>query len=242
MHGGDVGVGAGLQAVHEGRRSVVAPAPDAADVAAVAVHTVDGAGEGAALDGGNGVQSVADDAACIVAADVERCVDYAVLYQVVAVSEAHDSRRVLLGGGDGACHFQVLDGGAADVAEGGHAAVAVVGKRNGDGVAAAVKDAAEGPVAVFVRARAHRSRDADVIGQLHVLVDVAVAVVDVFDEGIPVVCAANLNLYDGEQAEFKAGADIEVSLRIINQVTVIPPVAQAEAEEIPVSTRPIYVC
>ena len=52
VHGRDVGVGAGLKAVHEGWRSAVAPSPEAADVAAVAVHAVDGAGEGAAPDGG----------------------------------------------------------------------------------------------------------------------------------------------------------------------------------------------
>ena len=91
MHRRDVGVGAILQTVQQGRRTTVAPAPETADVAAVAVHTVDGAGEGAAPDGGGRSQSVADDAACIVAGDVKRGGDYAVLNEVGAVGEAHET-------------------------------------------------------------------------------------------------------------------------------------------------------
>ena len=91
VHRGDVGVGTILQAVQQGRRTTVAPAPDAADVAAVAVHAVDGAGEDAAPDGCGGVQSVADDAACIVAGDVKRGGDKAVLYRIGAVGKAHET-------------------------------------------------------------------------------------------------------------------------------------------------------
>ena len=120
VHGGDVVVSALLQTVHERRSGVVAPAPDAADVVTVAAHTVDGAGKDAAFDGGVGVQTVADEAAGVVAADVERGGDKAVLYRVGAIGEAHESRGVVACRGDGACHCQVLDSGVVDIVERSH--------------------------------------------------------------------------------------------------------------------------
>ena len=52
MHGRDVVVGALLYAVLEQGVAVVAPAPEATDVGALAANAVDGAGEDAVLEGG----------------------------------------------------------------------------------------------------------------------------------------------------------------------------------------------
>ena len=144
---------------------------------------------------------MADDAAGIVAADVERGGDQAVLNRVGAGGEARDSRRVVLVGGDGACHFQVTDGGAVDAAEGGQALLAVDGKCGGDGVAVAEEGAAEGLVVAVARMIAHRSSNADVAGQLHVLAIVVVAAVDVVGKISPFVAVA-----DGVGVARRAGA------------------------------------
>ena len=58
-----------------------------------------------------------DDAAGIVAADVERGGNNAALYQVGAAGKAYNSRRVILTGSDGAGHGEVADSGSVDVAE-----------------------------------------------------------------------------------------------------------------------------
>ena len=98
---------------------------------------------------------MADDAAGIVGVYVERSRDGAVLNEVhalaFAVGKTHKARHVALVGGDGARHGEVLDGGVLDVAEGGCAAVDVIGNSGGDGVTAAVEGAAEG----FVLENAH---------------------------------------------------------------------------------------
>ena len=151
-HRRDVGVGTILQAVLERRRSAVAPAPDATDVLTITVHTIDGASEDTVLDGSLRVQAMADEAASIVAADVERGGDGAALYRIGAIGKTYDSCCVEAGGGDGACHCQVLDGGILDVVERSHTllihactrrcAVDIGSQR----LAVAVEDTAEGMV------------------------------------------------------------------------------------------------
>ena len=64
---------------------------------------------------------MADDAAGVVAADVDGGGDGAALNQVGAVGKAHEARGVVTGRGDGAADGQVLDGGVLDVVERGHA-------------------------------------------------------------------------------------------------------------------------
>ena len=157
VHGRNVGVGTCLQAVLQRGRSVVAPAPDAADMLTVFAYAVDGAGEDTILDGGGRVQSMTDDATGIVVVDVERGGDGAVLNQVGAVGKAHETCRVILVRGNSARHFHVLDSRVLDVAEWGKAAVAVISKCCRDGVAVAEERAAEGlAVCVAVSVAHHR--------------------------------------------------------------------------------------
>ena len=193
MHGGDVGVGALLQAVLK-HGTTGAPAPYAAEVAAIAAHTVDGAGEDAALDGGGRTHSVTDDAASVVAADVERGGDGAVLNEVSAFGEAHETRGVVACRGDGSGHGQILDGGSIDIVERSHALLIRASTRRRaadigrDGVAVAEEDAAEG-IAV---ALAHRLRNRDVGGQFHVLAAIVVgAAVHFTGKQVPVSSAAD---------------------------------------------------
>ena len=94
---------------------------------------------------------------------------------------------VALVGGDGARHGEVLDGGVLDVAEGGCAAVDVVGNRSGDGVSAAE----EGSLERVGLAAAHHCRYADVAVQFHELVAVVGAIVDTLGESVPFCFAAN---------------------------------------------------
>ena len=137
---------------------------------------------------------MADDAAGVVAADVERGGDGAVLNQVGAVGKAHKTTGVVTGRGDGASHFQVLDGGVLDIVERGHALLVDTGAGGraddvgSDGVAATEERAAEG----FVAAQAHHVGDADVGSQHHVLAAVVVgAVADIIGESKPIVGTAD---------------------------------------------------
>ena len=98
---------------------------------------------------------------------------------------------MILAGGDGACHFEVLDGGSVDVAEGCEALIAIIVKCDSDGVAAAEEGAAEGLVVAVAHAIAHRSSNADVAGQLHVLAAEVDAVADKQGEDVPVGGAAD---------------------------------------------------
>ena len=133
---------------------------------------------------------MAQDAADVLVASDVGC-RHAVLDAVArAFREAHEGSGVLLAGGDGARHRQVLDGGAVDVAEQSRALV-VVGNGGSDGVSVAVEGAAEG---VDLRTARHGTalcRHADVVGQLYKLATESFAVADCIDEGVPVVSAAD---------------------------------------------------
>ena len=132
-----------------------------------------------------------DDTAGIVGVYVECSRDGAALNEVLAlafaVGKAHEARHVALVGGDGARHGEVLDGGVLDVAEGGCAAVDVVGNRSGDGVAAAE----EGSLERVGLARACHGRDADVCHQLHRLAAISHARLHICAESIPFILVAD---------------------------------------------------
>ena len=188
MHTVDGVVGALLQAVlHDELTALVAIAPEAADIMGgfimmpTLIHminriaAVDGALEDAVSDGGSRGLTVADKAAGVVAVLVDGGADDAALEEILAIGEAHETRRVILVRGDGAGHSQVLDSSTADVAEGG-CAPSDAGKRSGDGLVVAEEGTAEGTVVYSVSfMTAHNPRNFDVGIQLHVLSAVAVA-------------------------------------------------------------------
>ena len=133
---------------------------------------------------------MAQDAADVLIASDVGC-SHAVLDAVArAFREAHEGGGVLLAGGDGARHGQVLDGRTVYVAEQSRTLV-VVGNSGCDGVAVAVEGAAEG---VDLRTARHGTalcRHADVVGQLYKLATESFAVADCIDEGVPVVSAVD---------------------------------------------------
>ena len=139
-----------------------------------------------------------DDAAGIVAVDVERGGDDTFLQEVFAVCKAYEARRVVAGGADGAGHGEVLDGGIGDAVEGGYALL--VGARAGgraaevgrQRVAFAEEGAAERTPAVFVLlSESHRRGDSDVGAQLHHLAAEIVALTDIVGECSPLVRAVD---------------------------------------------------
>ena len=134
---------------------------------------------------------MADEAAGVVGADVERGRDGAALNEVGAVGKAHESRHVAPVGGYGACHGEVTDGGTVDVAEEGRAAIVGVGNRGRNSLVVAEEGAAKWLVVAVIDACTCHRRHADVLGQLHVLVDEAHASVDVTGKVVPVVRAAD---------------------------------------------------
>ena len=102
----------------------------------------------------------------------------------LAIRAAHDAAGILARSVDGAADVQVLDGGIRRIAEG----CRVVTSRVVDGqrFAAAVEGAAE-----RVFGRSHHCRYTDVVGQLEVLVEVVVALVDAIRKALPLFSAGN---------------------------------------------------
>ena len=102
----------------------------------------------------------------------------------LAIRAAHDAAGILARSVDGAADVQVLDGGIRRIAEG----CRVVTSRVVDGqrFAAAVEGAAE-----RVFGRSHHCRYTDVAGQLEVLVEVVVALVDAIRKALPLFSAGN---------------------------------------------------
>ena len=216
VEGADAGVGAALHTVIYGVTAVVTPAPDAGDVATVRVEAGDGAGEDAVLDGGVRLAAMAYEATGVVAADVELGRDGAALNEVGAVGKAYDAGGVVLAGGDGACHGEVLDSGSVDVAEEGCALVAPVADVHRDGMATAEEGAAEGSDRGAARHVAALLRHADVGPQLHELAAVAVAVTHIFREDLPFVGRADgegvcLRATAGERAHRDVGHDFLIA-------------------------------
>ena len=117
---------------------------------------------------------------------------------------------MILTGGDGTRHFQVLDGSSVDVAEGGKALLAVVSKCDGDGVAVTEEGALER--VGFVRAG--HVRDVDIGHQLHVLTTIGGAAIDKRGKTIPVfIVADDVGIIHRTSADGRAGNYVSLAAR-----------------------------
>ena len=97
MHGRNVVVVTRFQAGLQGGCTIGAPSPYSSDVGTIATNSVEGAGKDAFLDGGGRCHTVANDAACVVALDVQRGSDVAFFNEVGALGIAHKACRVPVG-------------------------------------------------------------------------------------------------------------------------------------------------
>ena len=84
---------------------------------------------------------------------------------------SHHTAGMLLGGGDGSCGNEVLDGGAVGIGKGG-AELGITIKVDGQCVSIAVESATEGVVCII----SHLGGDLDVIRHLKILAIVRVAI------------------------------------------------------------------
>ena len=174
-------------AVGKGDRGVVAAVREADETAnVIGVGTEQLAREGTALESAVTLSDIRHKSA-VSAVAVDRGVDGDIADAVgegaaVVNDGSHDTGAKLLRGVDGAVHFQVLEGGTISIAEEGgelHAGRQV----EGDGVALPIEGAGKTRVLV-----SRHGGDGDVVGELHDLARVGLAVGDALGEGIPFRC------------------------------------------------------